>query len=89
MWLSSNNCVLLQCVIADALGCQVCPCIDCREIIFVEANTAWKRTDIIFVKTFTLADFGPILFYPKERNSRHYILQQNSVKYKKKSTPLE
>ena len=39
-----NNCVLLQCVIADALGCQVCPCIDCREIIFVEANAAWKRT---------------------------------------------
>ena len=33
-----NNCVLLQCVIADALGCQVCPCIDCREIIFVEGN---------------------------------------------------
>ena len=39
-----NNCVLLQCVIADALGCQVCPCIDCTEIIFVEANAAWKRT---------------------------------------------
>ena len=42
--LCCNNCVLLQCVIADALGCQVCPCIDCREIIFVEANAAWKRT---------------------------------------------
>ena len=33
-----NNCVLLQCVIADAFGCQVCPCIDCTEIIFVEGN---------------------------------------------------
>ena len=28
-------------------------------------------TDIIFVKTFTLADFAPIIFYPKARNSRH------------------
>ena len=27
--------------------------------------------DMIFVKTFTLADFGPIIFYSKARNSRH------------------
>ena len=38
-----------MCVIADALSCQVCPCIDCREIIFVEGNgmgweLAWLRT---------------------------------------------
>ena len=27
--------------------------------------------DMIFVKTFTLADFAPIIFYPKARNLRH------------------
>ena len=27
--------------------------------------------DMIFVKTFTLEDFGPIIFYSKVRNSRH------------------
>ena len=30
-----------------------------------------QQADIIFVKTFTLADFAPIIFYPKARNSRH------------------
>ena len=38
-----NVCVLLQRVIADALCCQVCPCIDCTEIIFVEGNGSWGR----------------------------------------------
>ena len=28
------------------------------------------QSDIIFVKTFTLADFWPIIFYSKARNSR-------------------
>ena len=28
-----------------------------------------QQADIIFVKTFTLADFAPIIFYPKARNS--------------------
>ena len=27
-----------------------------------------KKADMIFVKTFTLADFGPVLFYPKAHN---------------------
>ena len=25
-------------------------------------------TDMIFVKTFTLADFGPVIFHPKAHN---------------------
>ena len=36
-------------------------------------------SDIIFVKMFTLADFGPIIFYPK-RVATFYILGQNRVK---------
>ena len=35
--------------------------------------------DVIFVKMFTLADFGPIIFYPK-RVATFYILGQNRVK---------
>ena len=27
-----------------------------------------EPSDMIFVKTFTLADFGPVIFYPKARN---------------------
>ena len=28
-----------------------------------------KKADMIFVKTFTLADFGPVIFDPNVRNS--------------------
>ena len=35
--------------------------------------------DMIFAKMFTLADFGPIIFYPK-RVATFYILGQNRVK---------
>ena len=35
--------------------------------------------DMIFVKMFTLADFGQIIFYPK-RVATFYILGQNRVK---------
>ena len=30
-----------------------------------------QQADIIFVKTFTLADFAPIIFYPQANNLRH------------------
>ena len=29
----------------------------------------WNPSDMIFVKMFTLANFGPVMFYPKARNS--------------------
>ena len=35
--------------------------------------------DMTFAKMFTLADFGPIIFYPK-RVATFYILGQNRVK---------
>ena len=43
--------------------------------------------DIIFVKTFTLADFAPIIFYPKARNSRHITFCDKSVEKSKRSSP--
>ena len=42
-----------------------------------------RQSDMIFVKTFTLADFGPVIFYLKARNS-----PKNSVKYKKSPPSL-
>ena len=27
-----------------------------------------RKSDMIFVKTFTLADFGHVIFYPKAQN---------------------
>ena len=38
-----------------------------------------QQADIIFVKTFTLADFAPIIFYPKARNSRHITFCDKSA----------
>ena len=44
-------------------------------------------TDMIFVKSFTLADFGLIIFYPKARNSRHITFCDKSVEKSKRSSP--
>ena len=30
------------------------------------------EADMIFVKTFTVADFGHVMFYPESRNSLEY-----------------
>ena len=38
-----------------------------------------QQADIIFVKTFTLADFAPIIFYPKARNSQHITFCDKSM----------
>ena len=35
--------------------------------------------DMIFVKSFTLADFGLIIFYPKAPNSRHITFCDKSA----------
>ena len=43
--------------------------------------------DMIFVKSFTLADFGLIIFYPKARNSRHITFCDKSVEKSKRSSP--
>ena len=37
-------------------------------------SMSFNESDMIFVKMFTLADFGPIIFYPKARNSRLVLL---------------
>ena len=42
---------------------------------------------MIFVKSFTLADFGLIIFYPKARNSRHITFCDKSVEKSKRSSP--
>ena len=45
------------------------------------------ESDVIFVKSFTLADFGLIIFYPKARNSRHITFCDKSAEKSRRSSP--
>ena len=49
--------------------------------MFSSSGTIRENTDMIFVKIFTLADFGPIMFYPKSitRDILHFGTKQCKI----------
>ena len=55
----------------DPLSHHYCLSTSSEQFRFLVLFHTKDMPDMIFVKTFTLADFGPIIFYPKVPNSRH------------------